>query len=165
MFAVKLDRIDLKLIEALQRNARVSNQDLAEYIGLSPSACLGRVRRLEAEGLFQRFAAQLNLSRLAAHLELFVEITLKNHAPIDFKRFEQAIGAVAEVLQAFQLSGDHDYLLHVLCRDIAHYRSIIDPLIEADSNIAKVISHVVITHAKPPSLLPQSVLESSNTTA
>jgi DNA-binding Lrp family transcriptional regulator len=143
-----IDQLDVKLLESLQCNAQISNQDLAAQVGLSPSACLSRVRRLEREGVIRRYLTDIALPKLGPCLEVFAEVTLANHTPGDFRRFEQAIARLPEVTEAFQLSGAFDYLLHVVCRDMTHYRRLNDELTDGKHGVAKVVSVVVMAESK-----------------
>jgi DNA-binding Lrp family transcriptional regulator len=144
-----LDRTDVKLIEGLQTAARMSNQDLAARVDLSPSACLTRVRRLERDGVIRRYLADIALPKLGSCLEVFAEVTLSNHTPSDFKRFEALIAGMPEIVEAFQLSGACDYLLHVVCRDMTHYRGLNDALTNGKHGVEKIQSQVVMAQSKP----------------
>jgi len=85
--AMKLDKIDIRILCELQKNGRISNVELAELINLSPSPCLMRVKRLQTEGFITGYSAQIDVSKLGRTLTVFAEITLKNHRQIDFARF------------------------------------------------------------------------------
>ena len=84
---MKLDRIDIKILHELQKNGRVTNVELAELVSLSPSPCLIRVKKLQAEGYIEGYSAQINMTKLGQTLTVFTEVTLKNHRQIDFARF------------------------------------------------------------------------------
>jgi DNA-binding Lrp family transcriptional regulator len=158
MTRIKLDRVDLKLLDALQASGRISNQDLAAKVGLSPSACHSRVRRLEATRVLRGFYADVSLRDLGPHLEVCAEVTLSNHTPADFKRFEVAIARVPYVVRAYQVSGAFDYFLHLVCRDMQHYREINDALTAGRYGVEKVASHIVMANAKPFAGVPVSEL-------
>jgi DNA-binding Lrp family transcriptional regulator len=144
-----LDRTDVRLIEGLQTAARISNQDLAARVDLSPSACLTRVRRLERNGVIRGYLADVSLPKLGSCLRVFAEVTLSNHTPGDFRRFEAVIAAMPEIVEAFQLSGACDYLLHVVCRDMTHYRALNDALTSGKHGVEKIHSQVVMAESKP----------------
>jgi DNA-binding Lrp family transcriptional regulator len=146
---VAIDRTDVRLIEGLQAAARISNQDLAAQVDLSPSACLTRVRRLERNGVIRGYFADVALPKLGSCLEVFAEVTLTNHTPGDFKRFEAAIERRPEIVEAFQVSGAFDYLLHIVCRDMTHYRELNDALTNGKHGVLKVQSQVVMAESKP----------------
>ncbi|MDJ1157724.1 Lrp/AsnC family transcriptional regulator [Chelatococcus sp. SYSU_G07232] len=145
---MKLDRINLRILEELQKNARITNQDLAERVNLSPSACLSRMRRLEEEGLIGRYLAEVAIDRIASTLKAFVEITLENHRQADFRRFDQAIARQPEVVASYKVSGRFDYLLMVVVPDMNRLRQLSDELIEAEIGIAKFVTVPIIEQTK-----------------
>src|SRR6185295_20094295 len=98
--ASKLDRIDRKILAALQADARLTNQALSEAVALSPSACLARVRRLERSGVIQGYHARLDPFALDVGLVLYAEVTLDGHTPAELARFEEAIVALPQVVEA-----------------------------------------------------------------
>ena len=142
--ALKLDRIDLRILSHLQRNGRVTNVDLADAVGLSPSPCLIRVKRLEQAGYIAGYGAHLRLEMLGDTLTVFTEVTLTDHHREDFQRFETAIREVDEILECHLVSGGYDYLLRFLTRGVNHYQEIIEGLLERDIGISKYFSYIVI---------------------
>ncbi|MBB6559306.1 DNA-binding Lrp family transcriptional regulator [Acidovorax soli] len=107
--AFKIDRLDLRILAQLQKNGRMTNVDLADAVGLSPSPCLIRVKRLEHAGYIAGYGAQLRLEKLGDTLTVFTEVTLSDHRREDFSRFEAAIREVDEVLECHLVSGGYDY--------------------------------------------------------
>src|SRR5215203_3717365 len=103
--ALKVDRLDLRILAQLQRNGRITNVDLADAVGLSASPCLIRVKRLEQAGYIDGYGAQLRLEKLGDTLTVFTELTLTDHHREDFARFEAAIREVDEVLECHLVSG------------------------------------------------------------
>src|SRR5882762_1544129 len=97
--SLKLDRIDLKILAQLQKNSRVTNVDLAEMVGLSPSPCLMRVKRLEKAGYITGYGAQIKLQKLGDVLMVFTEVTLSDHRRDDFSRFEASIRGIDEIIE------------------------------------------------------------------
>jgi DNA-binding Lrp family transcriptional regulator len=140
----KLDRIDLKILAKLQQSGRITNVELADAVGLSPSPCLTRVKRLETAGFITGYGAQLNLRKLGEFLTVFTEVTLTEHRRGDFSRFETRISKLDEVLECHLVSGGYDYLLKFVARGVAHYQSIIESMLEGDYGIEKYFSYVVI---------------------
>ena len=116
--AAKLDRIDLKILSALQQNARMTNLALSELAALSPSACLARVQKLRDGGFIERDVSLLRPSKLGPVIHSLIEIMLSNHKLADHKRFEEGIAEIAEVTLAVKVSGRYDYLLAVTTTDI-----------------------------------------------
>ena len=140
----KLDRLDLRILTQLQKNARMTNVDLADAVSLSPSPCLIRVKRLEQAGYIAGYGAHLRLEKLGDTLTVFTEVTLNDHHREDFVRFETAIRDVDEILECHLVSGGYDYLLKFITRGVAHYQSIIEGMLEGDYGIEKYFSYVVI---------------------
>ena len=141
---VKLDRIDLKILAALQAEGRLSNVELAGRVGLSPSPCLQRVKRLEAAGYITGYEAVLDLAKLGETVTVFTEITLASHARADFLGFEAAIAEEPSVVECHLVSGGYDYLIKFLTRGIADYQGVVERLLAADIGIAKYFSYIVI---------------------
>lgn len=140
----KLDRIDLKILTKLQQSGRITNVELADAVGLSPSPCLTRVKRLEKAGYINGYGAQINLRKLGEFLTVFTEVTLTEHRQGDFSRFESRIAKLDEVVECHLVSGGYDYLLKFVARGVAHYQSIIEGMLENDYGIEKYFSYVVI---------------------
>lgn len=140
----KLDRIDLKILAQLQQTGRITNVELADAVGLSPSPCLTRVKRLEKMGYISGYTAQLNLNKLGEFLTVFTEVTLTEHRSGDFSRFEARIRKVDEIVECHLVSGGYDYLLKFVTRGVLHYQSIIEGMLEGDYGIEKYFSYVVI---------------------
>ncbi len=145
---VKIDAKDRKLLKVLQEDGRISNQALASRVGLSPSACLVRVRRLETDGLIRGYHADVAVERLQPQLILFAELILGSHDPRDFARVEAALQARAEVIEAYQISGRFDYLVKVVLADVDAWRHFSDALLEQVPTIAKISSHIAMKACK-----------------
>lgn len=140
----KLDRIDLKILANLQRSGRISNVELSDAVGLSPSPCLTRVKRLESAGYITGYGAHVNLKKLGEFLTIFTEVTLAEHRRGDFSRFETKISKVDEILECHLVSGGYDYLLKFVARGVSHYQELIEDMLESDYGIEKYFSYVVI---------------------
>ena len=159
--AFKLDRLDLRILAQLQKNGRVTNVDLADAVGLSPSPCLIRVKRLEQAGYIAGYGAHVRLEKLGDTLTVFTEVTLTDHHREDFTRFETAIRGVDEIMECHLVSGGYDYLLRFLTRGVNHYQQIIEGLLERNIGIEKYFSYIVIkspfikTHCAIERLFPE----------
>lgn len=140
----RLDETDLRILKRLQRDARVSNVKLAEDVHLSPSACLERTRALEASGVISRYIAEFDLGKVCSSVMLLVEVLLENHREADFEKFLAAIRGREEVLECFKIGGRIDYLLRVICRDIAHYNELSDFMSRGELGIEKFHGHIVL---------------------
>ena len=127
---LKIDRLDLRILSKLQQHGRITNVDLAEAVGLSPSPCLARVKRLEQAGYIVGYGAEVRLEKLGETVTVFTEVTLADHHREDFVRFEAAIRGVDEVIECHLVSGGYDYLLKFITRGVSHYQSIIEELLD-----------------------------------
>jgi Lrp/AsnC family transcriptional regulator, leucine-responsive regulatory protein len=132
----EIDKFDREILIALQRDGRINNQDLADRIGLSPSACLRRVKRLEHEGLIKSYAAVLDAEKLGIGLLAYVNVKLEKRAVaragrLAFDDFKDAVQTWPEVVACFSMTGDADYLMRVQVRDLSHFsRFVMDKLLK-----------------------------------
>lgn len=145
---VTLDRIDRRILAILQADGRITNQALAEQVALSPSACLTRVRRLESAGVIEGYGARLDPWSLEASLIIYAEVWLKSHNPRDTARFEAAITAIPQIVEASYVSGAFDYLIKVVAPDMASWTALSEDLIARDLGIEKVITYVLMKKTK-----------------
>lgn len=121
--AIELDRYDHLILAQLQRHGRITNQELADAISLSPSPCLRRVRRLEEAGLIDGYVALLNARKLGLTLMAFVQISMDKHTPERFATFEAKVTDCPEVLECHLIAGQSaDYLLKVIVKDMDDYQ-------------------------------------------
>ncbi|MEE2764464.1 MAG: Lrp/AsnC family transcriptional regulator, partial [Pseudomonadota bacterium] len=119
----KLDRTDLRILEALQSNGGLSNQQLAEAVGLSPSPCSRRVQKLEAAGIIIKRETVLDARKLGLDLTVMIQISMDRHTPERFANFEDKVASFSEVQQCYLVTGqDADYLLKVVVPDIDAYQ-------------------------------------------
>jgi Lrp/AsnC family leucine-responsive transcriptional regulator len=119
---VKLDRIDRKILQAMQANARISNLELADAIGLSPTPCSRRVKRLEESGIIRDHVTLLNQSMLGLKLTAYIGITMDRHTPDRFEAFEAEVTGYPEVMECSVVTGQSsDYLLKVVVPDMEYY--------------------------------------------
>lgn len=154
MESIPLDRIDLTLLALLQRNGRISNAELAEQVALSASACLRRVQRLEQSGVLVGYSAQLDARRLGLGLQAFVRVQLKQHDAAAVAGFSDAVNRWDEVVACHALTGDMDYLLHVMVEDLDHFsRFLLDRLLQG-GQVVDVNSSFVLRTVKSAGALP-----------
>lgn len=154
-----LDRYDLKILAELQRDARVSNQELAERIGLSPSPCSRRVKQLEDGGLILRQVALLDRKKLGLTLTAYVQIGMDRHTPERFENFEQAIRQWPEVLECSLVTGmDADYQLKVVVPDMEHYQQFLLGRLTRVEGVTSVRSSFVLNQVVSSTQLPLSHL-------
>lgn len=140
----RLDRIDMKILVELQKNGRITNVNLADAVGLSPSPCLLRVKRLEQAGYIAGYGATISLPKLGETITVFTEITLTDHTKEYFIRFETALKRVEEVVECHLVSGGYDYLVKFVTRGLTHYQSLIEDMLDRNIGISKYFSYIVI---------------------
>jgi Lrp/AsnC family transcriptional regulator, leucine-responsive regulatory protein len=149
-----LDEIDHRIIAALQADGRLSNVDLAERVGLSPSPCLRRVKRLERDGYIEAYRAVLRRDRIGLGLTVFVDVKIDGHANARATKFEQAVVAMPEVAACHMVSGDADYLLEVIVPDLEHYQRFLLGKLLNMPIVKEVRSNFAIVTMKAAGLLP-----------
>lgn len=140
----KLDAIDINILAKLQDNGRLSNVVLADAVGLSPSPCLARVKRLEKAGYITSYGARLNLARLGDHILVFTEVTLTDHRREDFVKFEAEIRRFEAVQECHLVSGGYDYLLKFVVRSVGRYQDLMETILERNIGVEKYFSYIVI---------------------
>ena len=158
----KLDRIDLRILSRLQTQGRISNVELANSVGLSPSPCLIRVRRLEKAGYIAGYAAQILLEKMGDVQSVFTQVTLADHRHEDSARFVAAIREVDEIVECHLASGGYDYLLKFVTRSVGHYQSLIEDLLARNIGIEKYSSYVMIKSPIVRNAYPLETLFSEN---
>ena len=120
---MQLDRYDRLILDIIQKRGRISNQELADAINLSPSPCLRRVRQLEESGLISGYVALLDAKKLGLTLVSFIHISMDKHTPERFNHFEQQISQFSEVLECHLVAGQSaDYLLKIIIKDMDHFQ-------------------------------------------
>ncbi len=157
-----LDRYDRRILKLLQEEGRISNQELAERIGLSPSPCLRRVRALEELGLIRAYRAILDAERLGLTLTALIHISMDRHTPERFDNFEQQIRRLPEVLECLLVTGhDADYQLKVVVRDMAAYQELLLDRITRIEGVSGVHSSFVMRRVVDNTTLavPESIPE------
>ena len=123
---MEIDRYDREILTILQREGRLSNQELADRIGLSPSPCLRRVRVLEESGLISGYRALLDAKKLGLSLMALIGISMDQHTPERFSNLEQSIADIPEVLECLLITGQQsDYQLKVVVRDMDAYQDLL----------------------------------------
>jgi len=143
-----LDRIDRRILAALQADGRLTNQALSDRVALSPSACLARVRRLEESGVIQGYHARLDPFALDVGLVLYAEVTLKGHSPAELAAFERAIKAIPAIVEASHVTGAYDYLLKVVTASMPDWTKIAEDLTSADIGVDRINTHVMMHKPK-----------------
>ena len=121
---MKVDKLDMLILHELQENARIPNVDLAQKVGLSPSACSRRLDQLERSGVVEKYQAVISNEAIGQTITALVHITLKAQSEDHLSRFERAVTTCPHIVACFLMSGESDYLVRVNARDMAHYEQI-----------------------------------------
>ncbi|MDI6025145.1 Lrp/AsnC family transcriptional regulator [Corticibacterium sp. UT-5YL-CI-8] len=148
MNAPKLDAIDLKILDAIQRDGRITKLALAEKVGLSPTPAWLRLRKLEKAGIVRGYHAALDMRSVAPIATVLVEATLRSHRQADFDRFERVIRDTPEIVSCWSVGGGIDYMLKVVARDIDAYQRLIDSLLEREIGIDRYFTYIVTRTVK-----------------
>ena len=143
------DQLDIRILDFLQTNAKMTNQDLADNVGLSPSSCLQRVRRLEEKGLIDRYLTVVQLPKLCRTITCIATITMKQHSRTDFDRFEAIVQQIPEVIECYTVSGSFDFILKIVCADMTRYLELNNELVNGKVEIENISTHVVMNENKP----------------
>jgi Lrp/AsnC family transcriptional regulator, leucine-responsive regulatory protein len=152
---MELDRYDKQILEALQRNGRISNQELADNISLSPSPCLRRVSKLEEAGIIDGYVALVNARKLGLTLLAFISISMDKHTPDRFDLFEKTIGSYPEVLECHLITGQSaDYLLKVIVKDMDAYQQFLLQKLTRIEGVSGVHSSFVLKSPVDKTALP-----------
>lgn len=147
--ALALDDRDIRILEVLSREGRISKTALAERVNLSATACWERLKRLEESGLIRGYSAEVVLAKLAPHVSVFVMAELESHRGADFQRFEAAVRRQEEIVACWALGGGFDYLLQVVTRDIDSYQRLIDGLLGQQIGLKRYFTYVMTKSVKP----------------
>lgn len=149
-----IDATDARLLDALQRNGRMSNADLAERVNLSASACHRRVQRLEAEGIIRGYVALLDPRKVGRPTTVFVEITLSGQADEVLDAFERAVARVPDVLECHLMAGSADYLLKVVANDTEDFARIHRRFLATLPGVAQMQSSFALRTVRQTTALP-----------
>jgi Lrp/AsnC family leucine-responsive transcriptional regulator len=149
-----LDRYDKLILEALQKNGRISNVNLANLVSLSESACLRRVRALEDSGMIDRYAALVSQPKVGLSGNVFVHIGLHREEESELAAFEEAVRGIPEVMECYLMTGEFDYLLRVVVSDMADFERLHRDALTRLPGVARVNSSVAIRTVQKKTELP-----------
>jgi Lrp/AsnC family transcriptional regulator of ectoine degradation len=158
MSGMKLDPIDLRILDAIQRDGRITKLALAERVGLSPTPCWMRLRKLEKAGIVSGYHARIAMRQIAPVATVLMEVTLGAHRQADFDRFERAIRDIPEIVACWSVGGGVDYVLKVMARDIDAYQRLVDGLLEREIGIDRYFTYIVTKTVKEETALPVAEL-------
>lgn len=141
-----LDSIDLHILSLLYQDARTSNKQIAEQVGMAASSCLERIKRLQHEGILLGSQSRLRLSALGGHIQAMVAVRLSVHKKQSVEAFQQALLPQPEVLSLFHMGGENDFLVHVSVVDASHLRDFVLNQIAEHSGVNHVETTLVYEH-------------------
>ncbi len=145
---MQLDPTDLKILQLLQTDGRISNQDLAEKVFLSPSSCLRRVRMLEESGVISHYRAVLDTNVLGLEVDAFVQVTMRRDVEHWHESFSAAFHSWPEVVGSYIITGDANYLLRVRARNLKHYSSFVLERLYKTTGVLDIRSNIVLQTLK-----------------
>ena len=144
-----LDQTDRRILALLANNARLSNKELAARVGLAPSSCHERVRRLVARGALQGFRAEVNPAVLGYGIEAMIAVRIPRHSRGTFERFRAYIVTVPEVVDVYHVSGEIDFLVHVVARDAQHLRDLALDRFLSRREVGHIETELIFDHVRP----------------
>lgn len=144
-----LSAIDMKILALLQNDARVTNQTLADHIGMSASPCWRKVRKLEEDEVIQGYRAVLNRKKIGLGVMVFVRVAIDSHSEAEARKFEQEVTALDDVVACYSIGGDADFLLQVVAQDLDAYADFAMKVIRRLPGIKEMQSMFVLKEIKP----------------
>ena len=154
--AKPLDKIDLTILDTLQKNGRISNIELSKTVNLSASQCLDRVKRLEAEGYVERYGAYLNAAKLNYGMSAFIQVTLDRTTGDVFDKFKLEVVKIKEVAECHMVAGGFDYQLKIRFKDMQEYREVLGIIVELPA-VSQTHTYVVMEEVKQDQGVPISL--------
>jgi len=149
-----LDKLDISILRALQRDGRISYVDLADKVGLSSTPCIERVKRLEKEGYITGYHAHLDPEKLGYNMLVFVEISLSYQSPDAFMKFSEAVRQLPYILECHLVSGDADYLIKARINGMSEYRALLGDMLLTLPGVKNSKSYIVMEEVKESLELP-----------
>lgn len=151
---MQIDSLDFKILDVLQKDGRITNARLALQVGLSESACSIRVKTLERKKVLRRFEARIDQEAFGPSITIAACVTLGSHRRYEADRFEQIVETIPEVVECLFVTGQFDYMLKVVARDMEDYLEIMEGLMEGFGKMSQFTSYIIMRRAKdedPPS--------------
>lgn len=149
-----MDTIDQKIVSELQKDGRITNNDLAAKVNLSPSPCLRRVKRLERDGVIQSYSAIVDHSRCGWPISVFAMVRLQRHDEATVQAFEERVRGLDMILECFLMAGSADYLLHIVGKSLGDYERFVKMQLHKIPGIASIESHIAYGTVKRTFELP-----------
>lgn len=151
---LKLDKIDRKILDILQSNAKITNAQLSKEIGLSPAPTLERVKKLENSGIIKSYHAKLDTDKIGMGVSTFVYATLKGHNKSNIEIFLDAINKIEEVIECHHVTGSGDFVLKIIAKDIASYQQLMLEEVSDISVVDNLQSMVILSTFKDSKVMP-----------
>lgn len=144
----EIDYINRKILRELEVNGRISNSDLADKVGLSPSACLRRVQELERKGIIQGYRAIINRQAMGTGVTAYITVSLAGHSTQAIEAFQKAIARADEVRECHQVTGTIEYILRIEVADLEAYKNFHANVLGKAPNINNIVTHIVMDSPK-----------------
>ena len=152
--SLKLDRIDRKILEILQSNAKITNAQLSKEIGLSPAPTLERVKKLEQSGIIKSYHAKLDMDKVGLRVSTFVYATLKGHNKKNIEAFLGEINRIDEVIECHHITGSGDFILKIVAEDIGSYQKLMLEKVSDIEVVDNLQSMVILSTFKDSKVMP-----------
>lgn len=154
MNQLRLDDRDIAILATLSREGRIAKTDLAAKVNLSPTPCWERMKRLEKSGLIRGYRAEIDMTELGPHVQVFVTVELESHRAESFQIFERTVARIDEIAGCWAIGGGYDYLMQVVTTDVAAFQVLMDGLLESRAGVRRYFSYIVTKPVKefPPAL-------------
>ena len=154
IYGFPMDNVDRKIVRELQKNARLTNQELAERVNLSPSPCLRRVRKLEEAGILSGYNARVDQEQYGLPMNVFISVRLNVQNEASIREFEAGVNALDHVMECYLIAGSRDYLMRVVSEDLKSYEHFIRDELTKIPGIASIESSFAFGNVKSQSVFP-----------
>jgi Lrp/AsnC family leucine-responsive transcriptional regulator len=151
---MNLDKTDLHILKVLQLNGRITNLELSQTIGLSPAPTLERVKKLEKSGVIRSYHARVDEAKLGMGIKALMLITLTRHTEGIVDNFKKQIGRIEEITDCYKVTGNADYILHVIVKDINAFETLVARKIATIEEISQMQTMVILSKAKESNIIP-----------
>ena len=151
---MKIDKVDVQILEILQKEGRITTKALAEKLSLTTTPVFERVKRLEKEGIINKYVALLDQKKIDKKLIVFVSLSLKNHTRSYLEGFVKEMNSFIEVQECYHIAGNFDYMIKVIVRDMEEYERFLLTKVSTNNNIATVQSSFVLSKSKYSTAMP-----------
>lgn len=152
--SIKLDQIDRKILDILQKEAKITNAQLSKEIGLSPAPTLERVKKLEQTGIIQSYHARLDPTKIGLGVSTFVHVSLKGHNKQNINTFLEAINQIDEIIECHHITGTGDFILKVIAKDISSYQTLMLEKVSEITVVDNMQSMVILSTFKDSKCMP-----------